>query len=404
MGGSRLAVVLLVENLPVPLDRRVWQEAQALHADGWNVSVIGPRGDKTMRAMAETIDGIHVYRYPQRAASGPAGYLIEYLPSLVFTAIWLARVRLRGRIHVIHGCNPPDLFWIFGMVGQWFGARYVFDQHDANPELASTKWGDRGIVPRLLRSATRWLELRSYSTADLVIAPNQSYRALAVGRGNVAPEKVVVVRNAPNVSRYRSLSSHVVPSPHRVGYVGVMGSQDGLELLIAAWRLVRDAPNMTDATLELVGDGEARSALEGQAKALGLKDSVRFHGYLQPDQFVPILASCSACVAPDPPTPFNNISTMVKVIDYLAIGRPTISFDLDETRLAAGAAARIVSDPTPRGLAEGILSLLRNADERLMRSSACAERVEALHLDWNYSAGLLRRRYRTLVSGIADCP
>lgn len=397
MAGTRRRVVILVENLPVPLDRRVWQEAQALRDAGWSVTIIGPRGAGTMRAWRERLEGIEVLRYPQRAASGLRGYLAEYVPSMIFTFWWLLFARMRGPIHVIHGCNPPDLFWLFGRLGRLWGARYVFDQHDANPELSQTKFGEGSAKGRLLHAATRELEQRSYDAASLVIAPNDSYAELAAARGGVPADRLTVVRSAPDVATYRCLASGTRPDPHAVGYVGVMGSQDGLETLVNAWSLVVREPDMPDARLELVGDGESRPGLERLAERLGIRASVRFHGYQRPASFVPVLAACALCVSPDPPTPFNDVSTMVKVVDYLAIGRPIVAFDLRETRLVAGEAVRVVQPATAHALAAAILSLMRD-DEALGRMRAAAEaRVSDLQLDWHVSAARLTAAYDRLV-------
>ncbi len=223
MNRRQPTAVILVENLPVPLDRRAWQEAVALNEAGWDVTVISPRGSGEMGRLRDRIDGIEVLRYPQRAATGLAGYLVEYLPSMLFTAGWLLHRRMRGRIDVVHGCNPPDLFWLFGRIARAEGGSYVFDQHDVGPELATTKWGGRGPRAGALSAITRWLERRSYQTADLVLAPNDSYRKIAITRGHVTPDVVLVIRNAPDLARYRELAAGAVVDPHRVGYVGRHG-------------------------------------------------------------------------------------------------------------------------------------------------------------------------------------
>jgi glycosyltransferase involved in cell wall biosynthesis len=392
------SVVILVENLPVPLDRRAWQEALALHEAGWDVTVISPRGSGEMRRLRDRIDGIEVLRYPQRAARGLAGYLVEYLPSMVFTAAWLIHRRSRGRIDVIHGCNPPDLFWLFGRLTRAEGGAYVFDQHDVGPELATTKWGGRGPRAHALGAVTRWLERRSYRTAELVLAPNDSYRQIAVTRGGVSPDDVLVIRNAPDVARYRELAAGATVDPHRVGYVGVMGSQDGLDLLLEAWAIVVREPDMTDAALELFGDGEARPALERQAARLDLGDRVRFHGYRKAAEFVPALAGCAVGVSPDPPTPFNDVSTMVKVVDYLAMGRGVVAFDLRETRTVAGDAAVIASPPTAEGLAEAIVGVLRDPELGRRLGEAGSARVASIGLDWSRSASALVEGYARILA------
>lgn len=386
--------VILVENLPVPLDRRTWQEAITLHAAGWDVTVISPRGAGSMRRWRDTIDGVKVRRYPQRAASGLAGYLAEYLPSMLFTAAWFIPMLARRRIDVVQGCNPPDLFWLFGWLAKRRGGRYVFDQHDANPELSLTKFG-RSAKGRLLHRLTVAMEAASYRTADLVIAPNDSYLAIARRRGHVPPARLRVVRNAPDIERYQQLAAGIEPEL-RVGYVGVMGSQDGLEILVDAWRRVVAEPDLDSAVLELVGDGEARRRLEDQVADLVAAGRVRFHGYLQPDAFVPILAACACTVSPDPPTPFNAVSTMVKVVDSLAIGRPVVSFDLEETRRLVGDAGVIIERAGAPELARGITGVLRDPVATRRMAEAAARRVTDLQLGWNRSAAVLTAAYAEL--------
>lgn len=397
MSASRPSrVVILVENLPVPLDRRTWQEARTLAAAGWDVTVIGPRGTGDMRRLRDRIDGVEVLRYPQRAASGLAGYLAEYAPSILFTGLWLAWTRRRGPIAVIHACNPPDLFWIFGALLRLGGGSFVFDQHDANPELSRTKFGDRGLKGRLLHQFTLAMERSSYRAAALVLAPNDSYANLARGRGRVPEDRVVVVRNAPDVDTYRTFARGIEPAGERVGYVGVMGSQDAIEILVDAWRIVVDEPDLAGATLELVGDGEARASLEQQVDALGLRDQVRFHGYLGPAAFVPILAACRFTVSPDPPTPFNDVSTMVKVLDSLVIGRPVVSFDLAETRLLVGPGGVVVREVTAQALARAIIELLRAPEVVAGLAAEAAARPEALRVGWSHSATDLVHAYDRL--------
>jgi glycosyltransferase involved in cell wall biosynthesis len=392
-------VVVLVENLPVPLDRRTWQEARTLAADGWDVTVIGPVGAGDMARRRDRIEGIEVLRYPQRAATGIAGYLAEYLPSMLWTAAWLLWTRRRGPIAVIHGCNPPDLFWLFGWLAGLRGTRFVFDEHDANPELSRTKFGDGGLQGRALHAFTLAMELASYRTAAVVLAPNDSYAALARGRGGVPEDRVVVVRNAPDVDAYRRAAAGIVPDGRRVGYVGVMGSQDGIDGLVDAWAMVVAEPDLADATLEMVGDGAARPGLEARVAELGLGSSIRFHGYLPPASFVPILAACRLTVSPDPPTPFNDVSTMVKVLDSLVIGRPVVSFDLQESRRLIGDAGVIVDDPTPAALADTIIRLLRDPTETDRLAALAADRPEALGMGWEHSARALREAYRLLRPG-----
>lgn len=403
-------VVILDENLPVPLDRRVWLEARALTAVGYKVSIISPRGTGDMAKSVERRDGILILRYPQRAASGLAGYLIEYVPSIAASMLLLLALRMRGPVDVIHGCNPPDLFYLLGRIGRLWGAKYVFDQHDANPELARTKWGDRRLGKALLRLTTA-LERESYRAADLVIVTNDSYAQLARDRGQVDEERLIVVRNAPPRGAFGHLARQgsagadrssgywagAGTRPFRLGYLGVMGSQDGVEILIDAIAiLARDRPDL-DVHAELVGDGEARPGLEARVAAGGLDDRITFHGYQGPDVFVPLLARSDLCVSPDPPTPFNDVSTMTKVVEYLAIGCPVVAFDLAETRRIIGPAGLIATGATAWNLAARIAALADD-DEGLRRmAEAARDRLDALDLAWEVSAARLVEGYDRLM-------
>jgi glycosyltransferase involved in cell wall biosynthesis len=399
--SRRPHVVILDENLPVPLDSRVWLEGRALVDAGYAVTIIAPRGGTDATRLLENRDGIRLLRYPQRAATGLAGYLVEYVPSMLFTAAWLAALRLRGPIDVIHGCNPPDLFFVFGRLGRAFGARYVFDQHDANPELATTKWRGRrsgGLLVRL----TSMLERASYRAAAVVIVPNDSYARLAHSRGEVPRRRIVVVPNAPPGDRFRRLAAGIGPQtggPFRIGYLGVMGSQDGVEILLEAIARLRDMRPDLAVAVDLVGDGEARRALERRALDLGILGSVHFHGYARPEQFVPILAAAHVCVSPDPPTPFNDVSTMTKVVEYLAIGRPVVAFALSETRSIVGDAGSIVAPPTVDGLATDLADLADDPARLAAMTAAAARRIDQLDLRWERSAERLVTAYDELLAG-----
>ena len=385
----------------------MWQEGRALVEAGYRVTIISPRGGEGMDRFVETRDGIRVLRYPQRAATGLAGYLVEYVPSMVFTTLWLLALRARGRIDVIHGCNPPDLFFLLGRLGRSLGSRYVYDQHDANPELAVTKWGDRRSG-RLLVGLTRALERASYRTASAVIVPNDSYARLAADRGGLALDRIVVVRNAPPGDRFRALAAGVrapTDGSLRIGYLGVMGSQDGVEILLDAVAHLRDTRPDLVVQVDLVGDGEARLALERRADALGISTQLKFHGYQPPEVFVPVLAATHVCVSPDPPTPFNDVSTMTKVVEYLAIGRPVVAFALAETVGIVGDAGSIVEEATAKGLASELAVLADDRDRLARLTVAAAGRINDLDLRWEASAVRLLAAYDALLAvAAADRP
>jgi glycosyltransferase involved in cell wall biosynthesis len=388
--------VILVENLPVPLDRRVWLEATTLRDAGWQVVVIGPRGGKGMRRLRERIDGIDVLRYPQREASGAAGYLAEYLPSMAFTSWWLLWARLTGPVDVIHGCNPPDLFWVLGRLGRLWGARYVFDQHDPNPELSLSKFGRDGAKGRFLHRLTIALEAASYRTADIVLTVNETCRNIVVARGRITADRVLVLWNAPDVEALRGLADGIEPDGRRVGYVGVMGTHDGLDVLLEAWAMVKAEPDMADAQLDLIGDGPARAPLERGLTDPALVASVHFHGFQPPAVYAPLLARCMVGVSPDPPTPFNDLSSMVKIMDYMSIGRGCVAFDLKETRRLGGDSLRLAASSDPRGLADALVDVLRDPGEARRLGELGRRRIEEMELDWEPYGRALAAAYASL--------
>jgi glycosyltransferase involved in cell wall biosynthesis len=393
-------VVILDENLPVPLDRRVWLEARALADAGYRVTIVSPRGHGDMAGLADRREGIRILRYPQRPASGLAGYVVEYLPSMLFATVWLLALRLRGRVDVVHGCNPPDLFFLLGRLAGLWGARYVYDQHDVNPELAATKWA-RSPLRGPLEGLTRALERASYGSAAAVIVPNDSYARLAMERGGVPAERIAVVRNAPPGDRFRTLGEGAEPpsdGSFRIGYLGVMGSQDGVELLIEAIaRLGTLAPELA-VHADLVGDGEARRRLEALADRLGLADRVTFHGYRPPEVFVPILAATHVCVSPDPPTPFNDVSTMTKVVEYLAIGRAVVAFELAETASILGPAGVVVPEASADALAAALAELAADRPRLAELTRLASSRLDAIDLRWEHSAERLLEVYESLLT------
>jgi glycosyltransferase involved in cell wall biosynthesis len=389
----------LDESLAVPLNRRAWLEARSLVEAGYEVTVISPKGGIGMTSRRETRDGVRILRYPQRAASGLAGYLVEYLPSMMFTTAWLLWLRSHRRIDVLHGCNPPDLFFVLGLAGRAWGSSYVYDQQDANPELSAAKWGNRR-VGGLLGWITEKLEKASYHTADLVIVPNDSYARIARERGTVDQGRIAVVRNAPPAGHFHELAEGHGPksdTPLRFGYLGVMGSQDGIEILVQAAAILRRIRPDLEFVVDLVGDGEARPRLERLAAELGVADRLVFHGYRQADYFVPLLATSHVCICPDPPTRFNNVSTMTKVVEYLAMGRPALLFDLEETKSVAGAAGLVVDEPSASGLGR---AMARIADDRSLLdglTAAAANRLDELNYSWESSSRQLIEAYSRLV-------
>ena len=382
--------LLIVENLPVPFDRRVWAEAKALHADGWRVSVVAPRhaGSK----WREKLDGIHVYRFPLRVAgSGLVAHVIEYAIALPATFVFAVLAHLRHRVDVVHVANPPDFFFPLSALFRWLGAAAIFDQHDPSPELHLAQGGRRG---GLIDRSLRWCEQRTYRAADVVIATNESLRAIAIDRGGVEPSRVIVVRSSVDTSRtYRVAPDESLKSgrDYLVVYLGVMGPQDGLDLFV---RMAREMADRLPGRVRFlaVGDGSERVAAEALARSLGLADDVLFPGRLSDEEVRRVLSTADLAVGPDPANGFNELCTMNKTLEYMAMGVPVVSFDLAETRVSAGDAAVYARPNDPVDLAHEAIVVLTEPDGGAARGRLGQERI-AGPLSWANSVTELRRAY-----------
>jgi glycosyltransferase involved in cell wall biosynthesis len=383
--------LILVENLSVPFDRRVWQESTALRDAGWDVSVICPAGRTCDTERRVEIDGITIYRYPLRPASGGfAGYAREYLIALWQTYRLTRKI---GPIDVVHACNPPDLFFLVAMALKRRGARFVFDQHDLVPELYQSRFG-RG--EDLLYRAVRWAERTTFRAADVVIAPNESYRAVAQERGRVPADRIFVVRSAPQVERF-----HQVPpdpglkkgKPHLLCYLGVMGPQDGIDFALRALAALRDVYGRSDWHAIFVGDGDTFDDMVELAHQLRLSDNVEFPGRLPDEDLLRYLSTADVCLAPDPKNSLNDVSTMNKIMEYMAMSRPIVSFDLHEARVSAGEAALYARANDEEEFAGAIVTLLDDPARRVRMGRIGYERVSG-PLSWERSRAALLAAYR----------
>lgn len=336
LAGRRILVV--VENLPVPFDRRVWMEARTLKAAGAAVSVICPTG-KGHEARFETIEGIDVYRHPLPLdASGALGYLLEYGAALFWETRLAFRVMRRQGIDVIQGCNPPDLIFLVALLLRPFGARYIFDHHDINPELYEAKFAKRGFFWKLMVLFERW----TFRTARVSIATNESYRQIAQVRGGMDPDKVFVVRSGPDLTRLVPVEPAAKWRNGRaflIGYVGVMGDQEGIDLLLESARLLVKDRGREDIQFVLVGGGPSLDKLRASATDMGLGDHVTFTGRAPDADLFEVLSSADICVNPDRVNPMNDKSTMNKILEYMAFSRPIIQFEVTEGRYSAAEAS-----------------------------------------------------------------
>ena len=382
-------VLIIVENLPAPPDYRAWRIATALRDAGWRVSVVSPATDAWPAGTFE-IDGITVYRHwmPREARRLP-GYLVEYFVALVQELRLSIRVFFRARFHVIHACNPPDLIWVVALVWRLFGVAFVYDHHDLCPELLLAKSGvqspaELGFVRRLLYRGLLAMERISHRLARVVIATNDSYRAVAIGRNGCAEERVFTVKTSPLAAELDQLDSldaldgrGKMESVPRIAYVGVMARQDGVDGLL---RVAHRLHTMLKKKFELVliGDGPERDMLTALAVELGIENLVRFAGFLPREQMVREVRACMIGVTPDPPCPMNNASTMLKVLDYMACGIAQAMYDLPENRASAGDAAVYVLAGDESAFAQALADLLDNSAQRAALAAAAHARIRAI--------------------------
>jgi glycosyltransferase involved in cell wall biosynthesis len=395
------AVLIMVENLPVPLDRRVWQESCALRDAGYDVVVVCPK----MRGYTdaeERLDGIQIYRHwISEEARGIFGFLSEYTSALwgEFFLAWKAWRRHRFRL--IHLCNPPDLLFLVALPFRFMGIKVLYDVHDLWPEMFEAKFGRRG----LLYWAVRLAERLTYACAGVVLATNESVRHAALVRGKKASEDVFVVRTAPVIP-----AGQIAPDlrlkrdrPFLVGYIGVMGNADGVLLLVEAAHILVNARGRRDIQFLLMGTGPEYDSIRNRRDALGLGNYVDLPGRVSNEFLFTALQTIDLGVSCDPKNAYNDHCTMNKVLEYMAFGKPQVLFDLVEGRASAGEAAWYVKDSTPEALADGIAHLLENPAERARMGQIGLDRITHL-LNWERSVANLRQAYARALPHLQPIP
>jgi glycosyltransferase involved in cell wall biosynthesis len=390
--------LIVVENLSVPFDRRVWQECQALRETGYEVAVICPQGTTQDRETHAVIEGVEIHRYPLTPATGGApGYLREYA-----TAIWRSwrLARGLGSIDIVHLCNPPDLLFLVALPLKLRGARIIFDQHDLVPELYLSRFERR---KDLLYRGVVALERLTYRLADVVIATNESYRRAALDRGHKAPGRVFVVRSGPDLSRFAG----GVPDPalkkgkrHLLCYLGVMGPQDGVDYALHSLTALRET-RPDDWHAVFVGSGDCFEEMRALARRLGLEGHVTFTGRIPDEELLGYLATADVALAPDPHNPLNDVSTMNKILEYMAVGCPIVSFDLREARVSAGEAARYAKCNDTGEFAANVSALLDDPAERSRRGQIGQSRI-ADSLSWERSKTQLIASYAAAMGRAAE--
>jgi glycosyltransferase involved in cell wall biosynthesis len=400
--AGKQRILFLVENLPSPFDRRVWQEACTLRDNGFEIAIICPTG-KGYEKRHEMLEGIAIYRYRLPIeANGALGYLAEYSVALAATFYLCWKVLVTRGFDAIHACNPPDLLF---MIGGFFKfalrKKFIFDHHDINPELYEAKFGRRDLFYRLLLKFEYW----TFRTADISIATNESYKRIATGRGGMDPGRVYVVRSGPQLDKW-----HILPPRdelrrgrrYLVGYVGVMGQQEGIDLLLRAVQHIVRGLGRADVHFGLVGGGPQLEAMRRLAQELGIADHVTFTGRVPDQELLEMLNTADVCVNPDLANEMNDKSTMNKIMEYMALGKPIVQFDLAEGRFSARAASLYASPNDAEDLGSKIVALLDDPELRQRMGEYGRRRIET-ELDWRFEEPRLLAAYEALFApGVAQ--
>src|SRR5262245_2369467 len=401
--GFRPRILIIVQNLPVPFDRRVWLECQALTAGGYDVTVICPKGKDDLGH--QVLDGVTLLKYrPYAPGGGAVSFVLEYAYSFLATARLVRRARRQGRFDVLQACNPPDIFW---PIARWLrrrdGSRFVFDHHDLCPELYDSRFPQGAALPRRGLVA---LERATFRTADHVVATNDSYADIARRRGDKGPGEVTVVRTGPDPDRLRRQAA--IPAlrrgrRHLVAYIGVMGPQDGVDLAVrAAAHVVHDLGRQ-DVSFTFMGAGDSYDEIVALRDELGLRDRLELPGRVPDETVVDVLSTADLGLSPDPKNPLNDVSTMNKTMEYMAFGLPVIAFDLKETRVSADRAAVYVQSGDVAAYAKAIVELLDD-DVRCVEMGRVGRRRVEEELGWPHQREAYVGVYDRLVGRVGTTP
>lgn len=368
-------VLIIEENNSVPFDPRVWQEATTLRDAGWSVTVICPaaigsdpdQNALRRRVKREDLDGVVVYRFPLIVAEqGVSSYLSEYLAASVAIIRLSWQVWRQDRFDIIHFCNPPDIFFPIGLFYRLLGARVVFDHHDLFPELIA--WRYSGLAGKLLYVISRMTEYLTFHSANAIISTNNSYRQIAMGRGRVAENRIVILRNGPKSDQFVPVEP--IPALKRglrymACYAGVMGYEDGVLELLASIRYIVHELGRRDILFILLGDGAVRTQALAYVQTHRLEAFVDMPGMIHDNLILrQYLSTADVCLSPEPLTPLNAHSTFIKVGEYMAMGKPVVAYDLRETHYTAQEAAIYATPGNVQEYGQAIVTLLSDAELR----------------------------------------
>ncbi len=382
-GNGSTRILIIVQNLPVPFDRRVWLECRTLTRAGYQVSVVCPKGPGD--PSYQVIDGVQIYKYrPYSPGGGAATFFAEYAYSFLTTLMLSLKAARRGRFGAVQSCNPPDIFWPIGVLFRiWHGSRFVFDHHDLCPETFESRFP--GGSPPLYRGL-RFLERCTTRLADHVVSTNESYRGLVMDRDGVKPGRVTVVRTGPDPDKLKA--AEAVPSrrrgrAHLAAYIGVMGPQDGVDIVLEVADFVVNTLKRTDISFTLIGSGDCFDQLVASRDRLKLGDFVEFTGRVPDEDVREILSTADVGLSPDPKNSLNDVSTMNKTMEYMAFRLPVLAFDLRETRASAAEAGAYATPNDVEEMARLLIELIDDEPRRQTMGSAGRRRVEQ-KLAWSH--------------------
>jgi glycosyltransferase involved in cell wall biosynthesis len=389
-------ILIIVQNLPVPFDRRVWLECQALTSAGYRVAVVCPKGKGDPGY--EVIDGVEIHRYRPYAPGGSKlSFVAEYAYSFLATAWHTLKARRKGRFAVIQACNPPDIFWPIALAFRVERTKFVFDHHDLCPELFLSRFENPPAVPY---KGLRWLERRTFRTARHVISTNESYRQIAIERGGKSPGDVTVVRTGPDPERLKRgpVDEELKRGrQHLVAYIGVMGPQDGVDIAVRAADIIVREFGRDDIAFTLIGSGDSYDELVALRDELNLQGHVEFTGRAPDELVTKIMSTASAGLSPDPKNPLNDVSTMNKTMEYMAFELPVVAFDLRETRVSAQDAAVYATPNDVHEYAKALVGLLDDEAARAQLGKLGRARVED-ELAWSYQERAYLAVYQRLTA------
>jgi glycosyltransferase involved in cell wall biosynthesis len=391
-------ILIIVQNLPVPFDRRVWLECQALVSAGYQVAVVCPKGDGD--PAYEVVDSVQLYKYRPYAPGGSkVGFITEYVYSFLATAWMTRKARRAGRFDVMQACNPPDIFWpLARMLRALDGTKFVFDHHDLSPELYESRFPEGAKLPY---KGLRALERTTHRTADHVISTNDSYRDIAIHRSGKAAAEVTVVRTGPDPERLKRGPAD--PELRRgrkflAAYIGVMGPQDGVDIVLRAADIVVHQLHREDIAFTLMGKGDCFDDLIALRDKLGLGGHVEFTGRAPDELVTRVLSTADVGLSPDPKNPLNDLSTMNKSMEYMAFELPVLAFDLRETRVSTGDAAVYVQPNDVHDYATALVELIDDAAKRSRLGRLGRVRVEE-ELAWSHQQRAYLDVYQGLIAG-----